>query len=412
MKMSMFALAAVAGALAFVAAAASAQTAPAAGALEPIKTVEVGKNRELLVNGKPFLPIMSWAQGKGNYAKLAGLNFNTFCGNADPEAAKAHGRYAVSDFKEDRIGHSHLLAWIHGDEPDMPRAADPNNRQAPRLPRRSPEEIVATYEKIKAADKTRPVFVTFTGSFTKEDTKYDDATRAKLYPEYVKGADVLGFDIYPIYGSGFAAHLNYVGAGVAQLRALGGPRPIYAWIETSKGSRWMTYEMQPDVLPIHTRNEVWQAIINGATAIGYFTHRWAPKFEEFGAAPEMQEELKRINGQLTRLSAAILAAPADAKIEMKLAGEGADLLCSFKATQHDGAVYLFALNNDLGPGADKAKQFDPIKPRAGKATFTVPGLKAGTKIEVVDENRTLTAEDGKFSDEFAPLAEHIYKIKM
>ena len=31
-------------------------------ALEPIRTVEIGPNGEFRVNGKPFLPIMSWLQ--------------------------------------------------------------------------------------------------------------------------------------------------------------------------------------------------------------------------------------------------------------------------------------------------------------------------------------------------------------
>lgn len=56
------------------------------------------------------------------------------------------------------------------------------------------------------------------------------------------------------------------------------------------------------------------------------------------------------------------------------------------------------------------RQFAPVSPREGKATFTVAGLKAGTKIEVVDESRTITAEDGKFSDTFGPLVEHVYRI--
>ncbi|MCU0913163.1 MAG: hypothetical protein MUC88_01200 [Planctomycetes bacterium] len=382
-------------------------------ALEPIKTVEIGRNRELVVNGKPFLPIMSWAQPSRMYPKLAGLGFNTFCGTADPNAAQAVGRYAVASFRPHWIGHPYLLAWIHGDEPDMPGPRDPNNPQARRAPRTSPDRLLAVYQKIKEADQARPVFVTFTGGFARETSETDDAARTQLYSEFIQGADVVGFDIYPIYGSGYAGHLNWVGSAVGQLRELGGPRPLYAWIETSKGSKWMTYEKQPDVLPRHTRNEVWQAIINGATAIGYFTHAWVPKPETtFAPTPEMQDELKRLNAQLARLAPAILAGPASVKIEMKLVGEGTELACRFKATESDGATWIFAENNDLGPGAEKAKQFDPIKPRAGRATFTVAGLKAGTRIEVVDENRAVTVEEGTFSDDFAPLIEHIYKVKM
>ena len=75
-------------------------------------------------------------------------------------------------------------------------------------------------------------------------------------------------------------------------------------------------------------------------------------------------------------------------------------------------LFIFALNSDLGEGAKDAKQFDPIHPRSGKAVFTIEGLKAGTKIEVIDENRTIIAEKGSFSDNFEPLAEHIYRVKL
>jgi len=373
--------------------------------VEPIKTVEIGKYRELVVNGKPFFPIMSWAQSGRRYQMLAGLGFNTHAGDrADVEAAKAAGCYVVTSFDPSLTGNPQVLAWIHGDEPDMPQG-----RGADAKPRRSPEEIIAIYRQIKEADRTRPVFVTFTACFMKEDGRFPAEVKEKVYPEFVKGCDVAGFDIYPIYGSGYASHLDWVAKGVSQLRAIAGEgRPLYAWIETGKGSRWMTYEKQPDVLPVHTRAEVWMAIIRGATGIGYFTHAWRPSFTEFAPTPEMQAELKRLNTQIARLAPAILAQPADRKVQMTLSG---GLNCHVKATTHDGALYLFAQNIDLGEGAENLKQFDPIHPRGGTATFTVEGLRAGTKIEVVDENRTITAGQGSFTDEFAPLTEHIYRIR-
>jgi hypothetical protein len=372
--------------------------------VEPIKKIKVGKNREFVINDKPFFPIMSWDQAKKSYAMLNEIGINTFCGNADPLAAKEAGCYAITDFKAGQVENGHVLAWIFPDEPDM--AAGKGAKAKPRM---SAEKVVAECNKIHSSTPKRLIFMTFTGDFRKKSSTYPPEVWEKIYPEFIKGADVLGFDIYPIYGSGDAGHLNLVGSGVADLTQLAGTRPVYTWIETSKGSQWMTYEKQPDVLPMHTRNEVWQAIINGATAIGYFTHVWKPEFKEYGPTPEMTKELTRINSQITRLAPAILAGPVKNKIEMTL-GEG--LKCSFKATKYEGSTYLFSENNDLGPGAEKAKQFDPIFPRTGKAVFTVSGLKAGSKIEVVDEQRTITAEAGKFSDEFAPLAEHIYKLKL
>lgn len=370
---------------------------------KPLRKVEIGKNREFIVNGELFLPIMSWAQPPKNYPLLSNLGFNTHAGHADPALASVSGGYAVPDYKEEKKDSQFVLGWIFDDEPDMPRGKGSDAR-----PRQEPGDVVAKAGRIKAADPDRPLFMTLTGHFTREQSTYPEEYRRKIYPDFIRGSDVIGFDIYPIYGSGYAAHLDWVGKGVAQLRELGGERPVYAWIETSKGSRWMSYEKQPDVLPIHTRNEVWQAIIQGATAIGYFTHAWFPAFTEFAPTQEMQDELHRLNLQLTRLAPAILAAPTKRKITMQL-GDG--LNCHYKATEAGGSVYIFAQNIDLGPGAASAKQFDPIHPRKGTAVFTVENLKKGTKIEVVDEGRTLIAGDETFTDEFAPLAEHIYRFK-
>ncbi|NLF31635.1 MAG: hypothetical protein GX591_12200 [Planctomycetes bacterium] len=402
---------------------APAGAAPATGPLDPIEQVEIGPNREFRVNGEPFLPIMSWAQGSGSYGMLRSLGFNTFCGGGRSGeaagAAKAAGGYLIPDFTRTLIGNPSVLAWIHGDEPDMPQrrqqAATPDQIEGqggarPRgsEPKRPAAEVQEHYRNIKQADPSRPVLVTFTGHFfEKIRSHYTAEQQATLYRQYIQGADVVGFDIYPIYGHGRPGWLNHPADAVAQLTKMAGPRPVYAWIETSKGSRWMSYERQPDVLPMHTRFQVWGALINGATAIGYFTHAWAPTFKEFAPTDEMRAELLRINSQMTRLAPAILAAPARTAVTMTMSD---GLPCQFKATTHDGSLYLFAQNRDLGPNSENLGQFDPISPRGGTATFTVAGMKAGTTIEVVDENRTLTAADGGFTDAFGPLAEHIYKI--
>jgi hypothetical protein len=217
-----------------------------------------------------------------------------------------------------------------------------------------------------------------------------------MYSELVKSCDVVGFDIYPIYGWNQPAWLIRVADGVTQLRAIAGnKRAVYAWIETSKGGQFIDYPQQKDVLPMHTRGEVWMSIIRGATAIGYFTHVWKPSFSEFGPTEEMQRELARLNGQITRLAPTILAAPAKAKVTMELPDSAA---CHIKATAHGGAVYVFAQNIDM-------------KLRPGKATIRVEGLKAGATVEVVDEDRKITAAaGGQFTDEFPALAEHIYRI--
>jgi len=522
------------------------------GGLGPIETVSVGKNREFRVNGKPFFPIMLWLQSQERIADGLDSGINTFCGNGGSLGSKDYldrlaqnGLYGIVHFRDDHrevLGHSHLLGWIHGDEPDLTRTVseavvearpgmhlntstplyrivdgDPSswtvldpldgaeitvkpkepltaeslavsvtvssglavakqvalladgkevlkatleNKRGPQkfqldkavtfneltlkvlssypgknqwgslgeieafdklgrnvllsptrqVARTSPQKLAADYGRIKAIDTTRPVLLTFTGFFFEKATRYDEQTRRRLYPEFIRSSDVVGFDIYPIFGSGYPSRLNWVADATQELVRLAGPRrPVYAWIETNKGSKWITYSKQLEVEPKHTRCETWMAIIRGATAIGYFTHRWRPDYKQFAPGEEMVLELKRLNDQITRLAAAILAPRTKLKVAMTL---NAGLPCHFKATDYEGRLYIFAQNIDLGPDAEKKRQLEQVVPRSGKATVTVEGLKAGRKIEVIDENRTITAGEGRFSDDFPPLGEHIYRLNL
>lgn len=366
------------------------------------KGVAVGKDVVFLGDGKELLK--ATCENKGTQQKFALKEPATF-------------QELIVRFTSEHPCDSNIVKWGSVGEVEIFDKDGKNVLNPRKEPRVKPEAILAAYKATKAVDPAHPVFMNLTGSFMKSSKDHDQATKDRIYPAYAKGCDVLGFDVYPVYGSAMFGHLLYPAEGTAQMRSFAQPKqPLYAWIETNRGSQWMTPSKQPEVKPEHTRFETWSCIIRGAAGIGYFTHKWkdpdgndnymqfAPKTD-----PAMKAELKRLNGQITRLSGAILAAPAKTKVEMKMTDA---LPCHVKATQADGALWLFAQNIDLGPNPEKLKQFEPIKPRAGKATITVEGLKAGTKIEVVDENRTLTAEDGKFSDDFGTLAEHIYKIAM
>ncbi|MCZ7648184.1 MAG: beta-galactosidase [Planctomycetota bacterium] len=384
-----------------------AASARAAEALDPIRSVEIGKQRELLVNGKPFFPIMSWAQATSRLEKLRGLGFNTFNGSGKTaaealEKAKAAGGYAMlhwDRFESSAKGHPSLLAYSLKDEPDMGVQKD--------KPRNSVEEVKGWYESVRRNDPSRPVFLNFTASFQSSQGA-DKPGVLDYYKAAAAHAEILCFDNYPVYQANRDDRLIWVAEGVSELRALGGShKPVWAWIETSKGSKWITYERQKDVTPEITRTEVWMAVIRGATGIGYFTHAWRPAFTEFAPDEAMQAELKRTNEQLTRLAPAILSAPSARKcsVAFKDGLPGEVLL-----REHDGHVYLFANNLDM---KDLGKREDAVKAayRGGTATLSVEGLKTGTEIEVLDEGRTLKAGDGVFVDAFPPLGIHLYRFK-
>jgi len=263
------------------------------------------------------------------------------------------------------------------------------------VPRSPAEATLQHYQSIKQADGTRPVFLTVTGSFMPEFSKWPDEQREGMYRGYIEGSDVVGFDIYPLYGWGQPDWIDRVRDGQAQLQALAGQRATYQWIETSKGGQWVAADKQPDVTPRHIRAEVWMAICQGATAIGYFTHIWKPEYSQFGLPPENVVALKQINDQITRLAPVLLGPASQREAEIELEGE---LKADVMARERDGALYLLCVNYDA---SDKG----------GQGRITVGGLKAGTQVEVVDEGRAVTAQDGSFTDAFEPLGVHIYRIR-
>jgi hypothetical protein len=367
------------------------QAAADAAPQEKIERVEIGKNREMRVNGKRFFPLMSWAQRSTRFELLKSLGFNAFCGGKASDylpAAEKVGGYAMVGFDEKFVGHPALLAWTHGDEPDL-------GMDKGKAPRKTAEQVVEGYKRIRERDATRPIFLNLTSSFMEMGGRKLNDEHRKYYEAVVDGSDILSFDYYPIYGWNRPDRFMWVAEGVTQLRQFGGEkRAVMECIETCKGSQWVDYAKQIDVLPAHTRAEVWMSIIRGATGIMYFTHAWRPSFNEFAPMEEMRVELKRLNEQITRLTPAILADPFSGKVNIEFA-EG--IKGEIMAKEHDGSIYLFANELDMR--------------RAGNASISAEGLKKGMRIAVVDEDREIGAEEGKFSDEFPSLGVHIYQIK-
>jgi hypothetical protein len=510
----------------------------AAEELPPIESVEIAPNRALLVNGESFFPLMAWLQDAENFSAVKACGMNTTAGYWPSssgtkdvteylELVAQTGLYGVMPFDARLNGHKHLLGYIQGDEPDLPRQVNDAevipaanlriNRKTPlwkifdgvthtwsvldplqggsftvRLkkpvtvqslavwltvsgnlptakevafagdgrklltatleakrnqqmfelaepatfqelkvtvestepgdqawgsigeiegfdaagknallsppryePRAWPDAVTEHYQSIKKADPSRPVFMTLTGNFHPHFGKWTDAQRAELYPAYLQAADVVGYDIYPIYGWNKPEWLYLVHEATEQLVRDAGPRPVYAWIETSKGGQYTgSLDRQHDVTPQHIRAEVWMAICRGATAIGYFTHIWKPSYRQFGVPDQNRKALREINNQITQLAPAILGAPSTQAVSITA---DTDVKLDLMARRSGDDLYVFAVNFD-----EKAVP--------AEATISVEGLPAGSSIEVIDEGRAIRSEAGLFRDPFPPLAVHIYRI--
>ena len=77
--------------------------------------------------------------------------------------------------------------------------------------------------------------------------------------------------------------------------------------------------------------------------------------------------------------------------------------------EKDGAIYVFAARVTEPDPIDGAK-YTGVEPASITVSFTISGLTGSAAAAVVDEGRTISLTDGKFTDTFAKNAVHIYAI--
>ncbi len=150
--------------------------------------------------------------------------------------------------------------------------------------------------------------------------------------------------------------------------------------------------------PLHYREpsyaeqiaESYGAIASGCTGISYF-FGMAQQPGNWKAMKQLAKETAILNDVITEEAECI---------NVKHSGDPKYLRCLTKV--HDGALYLITCNID-----SKA---------AGEITFVLPKeytLEHNTqKIEVMFEDRTISAKDGKFSDSYAGHERHVYRVKL
>lgn len=125
------------------------------------------------------------------------------------------------------------------------------------------------------------------------------------------------------------------------------------------------------------------ATITGSTGIGFF--RWA----EFKANPPKMAAAQQAISELSSLKNVIFGQNIDTQV---VVGNWVGHAARFA----NGSSYILAVN--------------PIAQNT-QANFQVAGLLAGQQIDVMFENRTITASAGGFTDLFGGIARHVYVIK-
>jgi hypothetical protein len=345
-----------------------------------------------------YFPIAVWAQNPKNAARYKAAGINLYVGlwrgptaeqleqlqKAGMRVICAQNAFALSN-KASPV----IAGWMHNDEPDNAQSLGRGKGYGPPV---LPEEILRRYEKIRAADPTRPVLLNM-GQGVAWDNYIGRGVRRNHpedYPEYAKACDIASFDIYPAVHSdkAVAGQLEFVGHGVERLvKWTAGAKPVWNCIEC-------THIDNPNVKPTpeQVRAEVWMSLIHGSRGLIYFVHRFKPTFQEAGLLedPEMLAAVTAINRQIRSLAPVL-----NSESEKPVVQAGSSVVASM-VKRYEDATWIFTVSMQNTPG---------------HATFSLTDIPKNAVAQVLDEGRTVNLAEGKLDDHFKPYEVHLYRIR-
>lgn len=348
-----------------------------------------------------FFPLAVWLQAPRNAARYqkAGINLyvGLFRGPSEEQLLQLKKAGIRVICSQNEVGlHSEnadvIVGWMHGDEPDNAQSKRGGGKgyDPPILPK----VIVENYERLRKRDATRPILLNLGQGVAFDDYIGRGVRRnhPEDYPEYIQGADIVSFDIYPAVheNAQVAGKLEFVARGVERLvRWSDHKKIVWNCIECSRISN-ETVKPTPEQI----RSEVWMSLIHGSRGIIYFVHQFEPNFKEASLLddPELLPAVTELNRQITALAPVLNSPTLEDAVSVSV--EGSDGKIATMCKRHAGALYVFAVNMNAHPT---------------KGTFQLSD-KSGAKAEVLDEDRSQAISGGKFEDEFKGYAVHCYRV--
>jgi hypothetical protein len=312
----------------------------------------------VLLDGKPFFPMMVYSVCEWHYAAALDAGINLFalnaCGTLQAQLNKLGGAAFSAGVAGGHSGAGPgLIGWFHYDEPDGA------NVSASELPEPPPGVPGLS-------------FLTLTNHF------YSDAAPLpwgrEMYPGLIAKADVIGFDLYPLQEWCRRNRLADVFWSQRELVKLSGDKPTFQWIE---GADWKCPGGETAVTPAVIRAESWMAIAGGAHGLGFWPAWWPATNARAIAA--VRKEIARIGPAIYAESQSSGASDKNPQVVIS-------------ARTWAGAVYVIAINAGSAPS---------------DVTINVPSLN-GRTLMVLGESRRVDSDGATFTDHFDPLDVHIY----
>ncbi len=356
-----------------------------------------------------FFPIAVWLQQPRNAPRYrqAGINLYVGLWRGPTEEQLAALRTAKMPVicEQNEVGLKHredpiIVGWMHQDEPDNAQpVTDPATGRREWGGPVPPQKVVDWYRQLRARDPDRPVLLNL-GQGIANDTWVGRGPGAHPddYFTYVKGADIVSYDVYPVAGLNSEDLLWYVAKGLERLHLW------TRWNESTDGRKiiWNALECtrisnrERKPTPHHVRAEVWMSLIHGSQGIIYFVHQFEPTFVEWALLEdrEMLEAVTAINRQIHEL-APVLNSPTvvDGAV---VRSSSSDVPVHAMVKRHGGATYLFAV---------------AMRNASTRAEFSLQGVPARATAEVLGENRRIAVQRGRFEDDFKPYEVHLYRIR-
>ena len=355
-----------------------------------------------------FFPVAVWLQDPPNAQAFQQLGINTYVGLwqgptstqlQQLQQARMPVLAAQNATALQQPGTNPCAGWALPDEPD--NAQWNGSSYGPCI---APAVVEANYLQWQATDPTRPVFLNL-GRGVSFDTWIGRGVctgQLQMYPSYMRGADIVCFDIYPVNATEpqVAGNLWYVAQGVQRLvewnqQHFQGSKIVWNCVELSN----IDGLALPTVAQV--RAEVWMSIVHGSMGIVYFVHEFTPAFHECAVLTRQEPQYQTLRSGVTALNAQIRAlAPvlntATLDVGAKVESSAAGVPIATMTKRFGDSTYVFAVAMRNAPTTGK---------------FLLDAVADCSSIEVVDEGRTIVPNGESFQDSFTGYEVHIYRIR-
>ena len=379
-----------------------------ASALPAVERAEV-RGQQLLVNGKPFLPIAIYHVGHWHKAlrEAGAQGFNVFqaYGNSpadfrrDVDQAFAQGMYAAVALnglceKPEAVEQiilacrtaPGLLCWLLEDEPNI-RLPEPKDKPVQERPfRLGPETLKPIYDLLKRLDPNHPVWLNLAYGWEKDHAAYNGVT------------DIQSDDIYPVPEAALPAVAAYADA------IRGGTAGKPAWIVLQMAPvrpQFGDKDRAPTMAEV--RCMTYMSFAHGMTGVGYYSFNERPGYDWRinETAPAFWAQWSDLTAELKALAPYLLAPPAAGEVKAEILegpqGKGPwDYPALHLSLRQTPTGHFLIAVNGLA---------EPVRAR-----LTLPVAPKFQEAAVRFENRLQPVHGAVIEDRFEAYGVHLYEL--